>query len=109
MVSDVGSEPTPTFVVSGVGCPPPYEDTVDVEEWLADLEDYFLGKYGDLTDARKLAILRRVVGESHIGTVKELISRLTPAEREVYATVKAAIINHFGKSRSVIVERHQLH
>ena len=33
-------------MVPGLHVPPPYEDTADINEWLADLEDYFLGNFG---------------------------------------------------------------
>ena len=72
---------------------------MDVSDWLADLEDYFLGNFGpNLEDTRKLAILRQVFGKTHLGTVKELISRLTADDRVKYDAVKTAIITHFGKS-----------
>ena len=96
-------------MVSGVGCPPPYNDQTDINEWIEDLEDYFLGKFGSIDDQRKLAILRRVFGETHLCTVKELISRMPSEERVNYDQVKAVISKHFGKSRSVIVERHNFH
>ena len=96
-------------MVSGVCSPPPYNDQTDIDEWIADLEDYFLGKFGSIDDQRKLAILRRVFGETHLCTVKELISRMPSEERAKYDQVKAVISKHFGRYRCVIVERHHFH
>ena len=97
------------MVSGGLSYPPPYSDSIDVNDWISDLEDYFLGKFGTIEDNRKLAILRLVFGDTHISTVKELIGRLPEQDRVRYESVKTAIINHFGKKRSFIVERHQFH
>ena len=70
--------------MSGINPPPPFNDVTDIEEWMADLEDYFIGKFSTIDDQNKLAILRRVFGEIHICTVKELISRMTLEERGQY-------------------------
>ena len=89
---------------------PPYDDTIDIREWLADLEDYFLAKFdANLADERKLAFLRQAFGKAHRGTVKEVISRLTAAQQTNYDAVKNAVIARFEKKSSVIVERHQFH
>ena len=81
---------------------------VDIEDWLRDLEDYFLAKFGEINDLRKIAILRRVFGESN-PILKEIISRLTAAQQVVYADVRVAVIQHFARIRSPIVERHNFH
>ena len=97
-------------MVSQLTSNPPYDDTIDIREWLADLEDYFLAKFdAGLADERKLAFLRQAFGKAHRGTVKEVISRLTAAQQTNYDAVKNAVIARFEKKSSVIVERHQMH
>ena len=96
-------------MVSGINSPPWYETSVEIEEWMQDLEDFVVGKFGTIDDPRKLAILRRVFGDTHIGTLKEIISRLPAEERVRYQPVKTALIGHFARIRSSIVERHQFH
>ena len=56
------------------------------------------GKFSSIDDQRNLAILRRVFGETHICTVKELISRMPSDERVKYDQIKAQLFPNILES-----------
>ena len=81
------------------------EQDEDIENWLEKLEDAILAKNGEVPDARKLATLRNSIGPRSLPIIKQLQKNLPEADRNVYAQVKIAVINHFRPRSNIIVQR----
>ena len=65
LTTNIGISLTSTWCQTSVGLHPPDGQNalfVDIEDWLRDLEDYFLAKFGDINDLRKISILGKVFG-----------------------------------------------
>ena len=87
--------------------PTSYRIGDDIEIWLSDLDDCFLAcRTTEPADRNKIATLRRAIGEDHVQTVRELQSQLPEGQREAYADVRKAVLEHFSKKTSIILERH---
>ena len=72
----------------------------DINDWVDNLDDYFLACFKDEpADKNKIASLRRAIGTEHVKTVKELQSRLTDDDQKSYDHVKKAVIEHFQKKK----------
>ena len=96
-------------MVSNISSPLPnvFKIGEDILEWIENLDDYFLACFvTEPADKNKIASLRRAIGSEHVKTVKELQAELPEDDRQKYAELRKAVVKHYEKKTSVIIERH---
>ena len=79
-----------------------YRNDVPFEKWLLDFEEYVLAVYGDVTNARKKAILMQMVGDE----VKKYVDTLDTVVRADYAQLITNLKQKFKHQQNETIERH---
>ena len=93
-------------LITGSMAVPSYRTGSCISEYLERVDDYILATIGDeCSPARKLAILKTVIGEEANGTIKNF----TADEKSSYDNLTKKLVSYYKPTVSTSTYRHQFY
>ena len=89
-------------MLTSIPTPGEYRRNIAIQEYLESIDRYILAACGEVTAARKIAILMSCIGEQTI----KVINNLNTDQKDTYQNLKAALIKHYADVQNVTIERH---
>ncbi|KAL5264194.1 hypothetical protein ACHWQZ_G005321 [Mnemiopsis leidyi] len=85
----------------------PYSHSqMEITTWLDDFDNAIIALYGEgITDVRKIACISSFIGDEG----KTVVNNFSANQKDTYAHLRQALMDHYQQSVNITVERHKFH